>query len=129
MIRATYGHSIELDLDLPTDDIPEVLYFPCEEEEVETLMEFGLTAGDRKNVHLSRSIHNAMDAGHVRISRPTVLEIDTSRAIADGHTIYRAGTTVFLTDEVPGEYLYKVEADDPMIVEKVQEWERQEEEE
>jgi hypothetical protein len=36
---------------------------------------------------------------------------------------------VFLTDEVPGEYLYKVEADDPMIVEKVQEWERQEEEE
>jgi putative RNA 2'-phosphotransferase len=70
-----------------------------------------------------------MDAGHVRISRPTVLEIDTSRAIADGHTIYRAGTTVFLTDEVPGEYLYKVEADDPMIVEKVQEWERQEEEE
>ena len=26
--------SIELDLDLPTDDIPEVLYFPCEGEEV-----------------------------------------------------------------------------------------------
>ena len=30
MIGATYGHSIELDLDLPTDDIPEVLYYPCE---------------------------------------------------------------------------------------------------
>ena len=52
MIRATYGHSIELDLDLPTDDIPEVLYYPCEAEEVETHLEFGLTAGDRKNVHL-----------------------------------------------------------------------------
>ena len=24
MMRATYGHSIELDLDLPTDDIPEL---------------------------------------------------------------------------------------------------------
>ena len=28
MIRATYGHSIELDLDLPTVDIPEALYYP-----------------------------------------------------------------------------------------------------
>jgi len=129
MIRATYGHSFELDLDLPTDDIPEVLYFPCEHEEVETLLEFGLTAGDRKNVHLSRSIHNAMEAGHVRIHRPAILEVDTSRAIADGHTIYRAGTTVFLTDEVPGDYLYKIEDDDPLILEMVAEWERQEEEE
>ena len=129
MMRATYGHSIELDLDLPTDDIPEVLYYPCETEEVETLLEYGITAGDRKNVHLSRSIRNAMDAGHVRIHRPAIVEVDTARAIADGHTIYRAGTTVFLTDEVPGEYLYQVEETDPMIVETVEEWERSEEEE
>ena len=128
MIRATYGHSIELDLDLPTDDIPEALYYPCESGEVETLLEFGLTAGDRKNVHLSRSIQNAMEAGHVRIDRPIILEIDTSRAIADGHVIYRAGTTVFLTDEVPGEYLYKVDEDDPMILETIEQWELEEEE-
>ena len=129
MMRATYGHSIELDLALPTDDIPEVLYYPCQTEELETLLEYGITAGDRKNVHLSRSIRNAMDAGHVRIHRPAILEVDTSRAIADGHTIYRAGTTVFLTDEVPGEYLYQVEDTDPMIVEIVEEWVRLEEEE
>jgi len=128
MIRATYGHSIELDLDLPTDDIPEGLYYPCEPDEVETLLEFGLTSGDRKNVHLSRSIANAMEAGHVRIDRPAILEVDTVRAIADGHTIFRAGTTVFLTDEVPGAYLYKVEDDDPMIIETIEQWEREEEE-
>jgi putative RNA 2'-phosphotransferase len=129
MIRATYGHSIELDLDLPTDDIPEVLFYPCQADEVETYMEYGITAGDRKNVHLSRTIANAMEAGHVRIHRPTILEVDTTRAIADGHVIYRAGKTVFLTDEVPGEYLYQVEADDPIITEIVAEWTRQEEEE
>ncbi|MBL6742894.1 MAG: RNA 2'-phosphotransferase [Candidatus Poseidonia sp.] len=129
MMRATYGHSIELDLDLPTDDIPEALYYPCETDQVETLLEFGITAGDRKNVHLSRSIRNAMDAGHVRIHRPAILEVDTARAIADGQTIYRAGTTVFLADEVPGEYLYQVEETDPMIVETVEEWTRLEEEE
>ena len=43
MIRATYGHSIELELDLPTDDIPEGLYWPCEEEQVETILELGIT--------------------------------------------------------------------------------------
>ena len=35
MIRATYGHSIELELDLPTDDIPEALYWPCDPETVQ----------------------------------------------------------------------------------------------
>ena len=30
MIRATYGHSIEIELDLPTDEVPEALYWPCE---------------------------------------------------------------------------------------------------
>jgi len=129
MIRATYGHSIELDLDLPTDEIPEVLYYPCSAQDVETLLEFGITAGDRKNVHLSRTIYNAMEAGHVRIERPSILEIDTTRAIADGHVIYRAGTTVFLTDEVPGAYLYQVEDDDPMILEMIAKWESEESEE
>jgi putative RNA 2'-phosphotransferase len=129
MIRATYAHSIEIDLDLPTDDIPEGLYFPCSPDDVATLLEFGLTAGDRKNVHLSRTIPNAMEAGHVHIHRPAILEVDTSRAIADGHTIYRAGKTVFLTDEVPGEYLYQVEADDPLLLEIVAQWEQEEAEE
>ena len=42
MIRATYGHSIELELDLPTDDIPEALYWPCDPETVPTHMEFAI---------------------------------------------------------------------------------------
>ena len=61
MIRATYGHSIELELDLPTDDIPEALYWPCDPETVSTHMEYGITAGDRKHVHLSKTISNAME--------------------------------------------------------------------
>ena len=92
-------------------------------------MELGITAGDRKHIHLSRSISNAMEAGHVRIHRTTILEVDTVRAIADGHIIYRAGKTVFLVDEMPGEYLYKLEADDPIILEIIAQWELEEQEE
>ena len=70
-----------------------------------------------------------MEAGHVRIDRPAIIEVDTVRAIADGHIIYRAGKTVFLVDEMPGEYLYRLEADDPMILEIIAQWELEEEEE
>ena len=52
MIRATYGHSIELELDLPTDDIPEALYWPCDPESVATHMEYGITAGDLSLIHI-----------------------------------------------------------------------------
>ena len=127
-IRATYGHSIEIELDLPTDDIPEALYWPCEPTEAEAIVQLGITSGNRNHIHLSKTIANALEAGHVRINRPAIIEVDTIRAIADGHTIYRAGTTVYLTDEVPPEYLYKVGEDDPMIVETVSRWEQEEEE-
>jgi putative RNA 2'-phosphotransferase len=125
MIRATYGHSIELELDLPTDDIPEALYWPCDPETVATHMEYGITAGDRKHVHLSKTISNAMEAGHVRISRPAILEVDTTRAIADGFTIWRAGKTVFLCEEMPPDYLYHVEEDDPSIQDMIAMWEEE----
>ena len=126
MIRATYGHSLELDLDLPTDDIPEGLFWPCEPNALRTHLELGILAGDRKQVHLSRTIANALEAGRVRIDRPRIIEVDTVRAIADGHTIHRAGTTVFLTEKVPAEYLYAVEEDDPAILEVIARWDEEE---
>ena len=125
MIRATYGHSIELELDLPTDEIPDALYWPCEPEMSSTHLELGLSSGDRNHVHLSKTIAKAMEAGHVRIDRPAIIEIDTARAVADGHTIWRAGKTVFLCEEMPPEYLYLVEEDDPAIQEIISIWEEE----
>ena len=126
MIRATYGHSIEIELDLPTDDIPDALYWPCEQGEVESLLQFGILSGSRKHIHLSRTIANALEAGRVRIDRPAILEVDTIRAIAEGHTIFRAGTTVFLTEEVPPSALFQVDADDPTVMETFARWDEEE---
>jgi putative RNA 2'-phosphotransferase len=125
MVRATYGHSIEIELDLPTDDIPEELYYPCDGDDLATHLELGIKAGDRQHVHLSKTITNAMEAGHVRIKRPRILEIDTERAIVDGHTIYRAGTTVFLSENIPALYLDVLPVDDQMIVEIEAVWEEE----
>ncbi|HID73772.1 MAG TPA: RNA 2'-phosphotransferase, partial [Thermoplasmata archaeon] len=41
-IRATYGHTIDVHLDHPTDTVPERLYYPTTAAEVEFLFENGL---------------------------------------------------------------------------------------
>ena len=81
MIRATYGHSIDVDLDLPTDNIPDKLYYPTTKEEVELLLETGLKPSDRKKVHLSLTYEAAENAGKVRVPHPLILEIDAAASI------------------------------------------------
>ena len=104
-IRATYGHTVEVDLDLPTDNIPEALFFPVTPDEVTIVLEVGLKPSDRRKVHLSRTAGDAKAAGMVRTPEPVILSIDTVRARADGIVIMKAGKTVFLTDQVPAIYL------------------------
>lgn len=104
-IRATYAHSFEVDLDLPQDNIPTILYFPTTEEETQILLEIGLKPSDRKMVHLSHSYEDAMEAGRVRTDDPIILEVDTEKAIDQGVVIMKAGKTVYVTKETPPDCL------------------------
>lgn len=105
-IRATYGHTFDIpELNLPTDNIPAKLYYPTTEAEVELLLETGLKPTDRKKVHLSKTPETAEEAGKHRCESPLILEVDTKRMLESGFVIYRAGTTVFTTAEVPPEFI------------------------
>lgn len=109
-IRATYGHSLKLDLnDLPGDNIPDDLYYPVTEEEVELVLERGIHPTDRQKVHLSRTYENALSAGLRRSETPVILKIDSFQARVDGHLIQQAGKTVFITDQVLPDYLSRVD--------------------
>jgi putative RNA 2'-phosphotransferase len=109
-VRATYGHTVEVDLDLPTENIPDHLYFPVTLEEAGIVLEVGLKPSDRKRVHLSKTAGDAHAAGSVRTPDPVILEVDTRRARDAGLVIMRAGKTVYLVDQVPPEYLSRLEA-------------------
>ena len=104
-MRATYGHTIEIELDLPSSDIPDSLYYPCDPGEAENLIEIGISPGDRSHVHLSASIRHAAEAGRVHHNDPSIIEVDTARMVASGETIWHAGVTVYLSESVAGEYL------------------------
>ncbi len=105
-VRATYGHSIRVDLsDLPTIGIPDILYYPTTDEELEFIQEIGLRPGDRKWVHLSKTYEDAYIAGRHRVDDPVILEVDAKKAIEDGYIIYNAAKTVFITVEIPPQYI------------------------
>ncbi|HVL88309.1 MAG TPA: RNA 2'-phosphotransferase [Candidatus Thermoplasmatota archaeon] len=108
-VRATYGHSLELELDLPTFDIPDKLYYPVTEEELDVVLERGLQPTDRRMVHLSGTYENAMAAGQRRAESPIVLEIDARAARDDKVVIKQAGKAVYITDSVPASYLRRAE--------------------
>ena len=114
LMRATYGHSLELDLKLPTENIPEHLYYPATPEEADIILETGLRPSDRKMVHLSKTYQDALNAGRVRVEAPIILEIDASSAIKAGNVISQAGRTVFLAQEIPPEFLCRKEEEESL---------------
>jgi putative RNA 2'-phosphotransferase len=108
MIRATYGHTVDVNPDdLPLADIDEFFY-PVTEEEAEIIIEGGLHPTDRKRVHLSGSIEKAIEAGRVRTEEPLILKIDGKKAKKDGMKIYHAGTDVYITEEIDGKYISQI---------------------
>lgn len=108
-VRATYGHTLEIDLDLPTENIPEHLYYPVTRDEVTIVLEVGLKPVDRRKVHLSKTAADAAAAGRVRTPEPIILEVDTVKAKELGLVIMQAGKTVYLVDQVPAELLQQVD--------------------
>jgi len=112
MIRATYGHTIDIRLDdLPLAEIDD-FYYPVTEEEIDIILEGGLNPIDRKHVHLSGSMEKAIEAGKVRTEIPLILHINGKKAIDDGVKIYRAGKDVYITERIDAQYISKAEVSD-----------------
>jgi len=118
MIRATYGHTIDIRLDdLPLAEIDEFFY-PVTEEEIDIILEGGLNPIDRKNVHLSGSIEKAIEAGKVRTEIPLILRIDGKSAKEDGVKIFHAGKDVYITERIDAKYISKADVPDTSITTK-----------
>ena len=103
-IRANQGHSVEIDLGLIAMKPPDVLFHGTGEGSVDSILRDGLNRMSRHHVHLSPDVPNALRVGG-RHGRPVVLEVDAARMAADGHEFYVSDNGVWLTDEVPPQYV------------------------
>ena len=109
MIRAKYGHSIDVELDdLPISETDDY-YYPVTEEESDIVIEGGIHPVDRKWVHLSNTLAKAIEAGKVRTEIPMILKIDGKQAREDGVKIFQASDEVSITDSIDSKYISKVD--------------------
>jgi putative RNA 2'-phosphotransferase len=103
-IRASQGHSIQVDLGLQPMQPPDVLYHGTASRFLKSILASGLRAGNRKHVHLSGDVGTARRVG-ARHGFPVIIHVDTARMRADGAVFYRADNGVWLTGPVAPRYL------------------------
>lgn len=103
-IRASQGHSIEVELNLQREAPPEVLYHGTVERSIEGIRAEGLKKMGRQYVHLSRDKEAAEKVG-TRRGKAVIVSIYSGAMYRDGFTFYRSENGVWLTDNVPVQYI------------------------
>ncbi len=104
-IRANQGHSInELDLELEKTSPPEYLFHGTVLKFIPAIREKGLLKMNRQHVHLSKDIATATKVG-IRRGKPIILQIRAKELEENGHIFYLSKNKVWLTDNVPPEYI------------------------
>ncbi|MEU6404132.1 RNA 2'-phosphotransferase [Streptomyces sp. NPDC046985] len=103
-IRASQGHSVEVDLGLAPATPPPYLYHGTVARCLDAIRAEGLRPMNRHDVHLSPDRETATRVG-ARRGRPVVLAVDASAMHRDGHTFCVSANGVWLTKKVPPHYL------------------------
>lgn len=103
-IRASQGHSVEVELGYSPATPPDLLYHGTVDRFLSSIRGAGLVKGKRHHVHLSRDIETAMKVGDRR-GRAVILTIDAKTMAGDGLTFFVSDNGVWLTDRVPPRYI------------------------
>ncbi|MET8221901.1 RNA 2'-phosphotransferase [Streptomyces sp. NPDC005301] len=103
-IRASQGHSVEVDLGLPPATPPAYLYHGTVARSLDAIRAEGLRPMNRHDVHLSADRETATRVG-ARRGRPVVLSVDAAAMHRDGHVFHVSENGVWLTAAVPPRYL------------------------
>ncbi|MEV7288220.1 RNA 2'-phosphotransferase [Streptomyces sp. NPDC093252] len=103
-IRASQGHTIDVDLGLAPATPPPYLYHGTVARYLDAIRAEGLRPMNRHDVHLSADRETATRVG-ARRGRPVVLAVDSGAMHRDGHEFQVSANGVWLTAAVPAGYL------------------------
>ena len=103
-IRASQGHSIDIDLGYKPQKPPEILYHGTDKSSVQSIVEKGLEKRARQHVHLSNDIKTAIKVGQ-RHGKPYVFKVLAGQMYNDNFEFFISDNGVWLTDNVPRKYL------------------------
>ena len=103
-IRASQGHSVEIELGYTNQKPPEILFHGTAEKFVQSILDTGLEKRNRQHVHLSSDLETAIKVGQ-RHGKPFVFKILAEQMYNDNFQFYISDNGVWLTDNVPTKYL------------------------
>lgn len=98
-IRASQGHSVDIDLGLAPVDPPPLLYHGTKRQFLESILTEGLRPGKRRHVHLSADVETAQKVGDRRAGETVILTVRCGDM--EDHPFYLSANGVWLTDHVP----------------------------
>lgn len=104
-IRALYGHTIPVKLEMEEDKTVKVLYHGTTPEAASEILTKGLKPMKRRWVHLSPTIEIATKVGLRRTKNPVILEINVEAARNNGVRFYKATDKVYACDAILPRYI------------------------
>ena len=106
LIRASQGHSIEIDLVLKPVAPPGILYHGTATRFLDSILAQGLLPQARQFVHLSSDAETATKVG-ARHGAPVVLMVDAQKMADQDLIFFQADNGVWLTAHVPTDFISK----------------------
>ncbi len=103
-VRALYGHSVEVDLLLYKQAPPPLLLHGTALKYIESIRNNGLNPKARQYVHLTEDRDLALKTGS-RHGQAFLLVIDSQSMFNDGYDFYHTNNGMWLTSEVPVQYI------------------------
>jgi putative RNA 2'-phosphotransferase len=103
-IRASQGHSVEVEIEFEKRVPPLVLYHGTAEKNVGLIFAEGLKKMSRHHVHLSADPETARRVG-MRYGKPVILRIDTEAMLLENHEFFVSANNVWLTEKVPPNFI------------------------
>jgi len=104
-IRALYGHTIPVRLELEEDTVTNVFYHGTTPDAAFKILKVGLKPMKRKWVHLSPTMEIATEVGLRRTKNPVILEIDADAVRKKGLRFYKATEKVYVCDAIQPKYI------------------------
>ena len=103
-IRASQGHSVEVELEYTPKEPPEILYHGTATRFIDSSRTQGLLKRERHHVHLSAETKMTLEVG-ARHGKPVLLTIFAGEMHREGHVFCRSTNGVWLVEQVPVKFI------------------------
>lgn len=103
-IRASQGHTVDVELDYHEEVPPETLYHGTAAHNRDIILKTGLKKMQRHHVHMSPDLETATNVGK-RHGKPLIFLVASLKMHQSGYPFFCSANGVWLTDYVPPNFL------------------------